>query len=103
MDTSQLISGAAHVVTVSSIIIYCFLYLGSKKRNLPLLCLNLLGPLAGLLVVLNASNVAAFYSRFTITVSTVHVHLAAVMFIIFHEVLYYTLSKSKKNNQTQND
>ncbi|MCG3087271.1 hypothetical protein [Sporosarcina cyprini] len=87
MDMLTLISVAAHVVTISAIGIYVIKFAVSKYKNFPLLCLQLLGPLIALLIVLNADDIGATLSRFNRAVSSFHVYLGAIMFLFFQQLM----------------
>ena len=87
MDMLKLIFVAAHVVTISTVGIYTIKFAVSKRKNFPLLCLQLLGPLLALLIVLYANDIAATLSHFNRAVSSFHVYLGAIMFLFFQQLM----------------
>lgn len=90
MDMLPMITGAAHILTISVVVFYLVKFIVTKKKNAALLCLKLLGPLAALLIVLNAESLSLYFSSLLpLPVSTAHIYLASIAFLGFYEFISY--------------
>ena len=93
MSMIPFVDVAAHVITLSAIAVICTRFAMKPQKQFSLICLDLLGPLTALLLVLKAETLAATFSTYSKGVSELQINLAAIIFLFFYLLMRDWLEK----------